>query len=366
LPLSFLPRFHAVTWLAWALAGMVVVQLAPSPLYLTLVLAAAALCAAAHRVTSTAAFRLLVGAGIVMALIRVLLTALTTHGVGAVLFSLPEVTLPRLLGGFTLGGTVETEVLLQSLVEGYAIVVLLGVFGAFNSVVSHHELLGSAPRAFHEAGLVVTIAAAFVPSTVASWQSSREADLARTGGIVHRRGRLARTVVPVLETGMERSLRLADSMDSRGFARHPPGPADTAAAWGALLCLLALAGAFAALIGRRSVLALVLAVSGALLLVLSVTLASKASPRRRYRPRPLTAEDAFLMATTALGLTMVASASAAGETTLSWSASPIEAPGLALLPTLGILTLAIPALLPARPVPADGQPLASDAVGATP
>ena len=350
LPLSTVPRFHAVTWLAWALAAVVIVQLASSPLYVTLVLAASALVAGAHRISSTGAFRLLVFAGIVMALIRVVLTALTTHAVGTVLFTLPEATLPRILGGFTIGGTIEKEVVLQSLAEGYAIVALLGVFGAFNSVVSHHELLGSAPRAFHEAGLVVTIAAAFVPSTVASWQGAREADRARTGGIVRRRGRLARTVVPVLETGMERSLRLADSMDSRGFARHPPGPADTASAWGALLALTALAGSFVALVGRRSTLAAVLATTGAVVLVSAVVLASKASPRQRYRPRALTGEDLFIMATTALALTLVAVAAASGEESLTWSASPLHSPDLAPLPALGILLLAVPALLPTQPV----------------
>ena len=365
MPLTSVPRLHAVTWLAWALAAMVIVQLAPSPLYLTLILASSALVTAAHRVSSTGAFRLLVGAGIVMALIRVALTALTTHGVGTVLFTLPEVTLPRIMGGFTLGGTIEKEVVLQALVEGYAIVVLLGVFGAFNSVVSHYELLGSAPRAFHEAGLVVTIAAAFVPSTVTSWQTAREADRARTGGIVRRRGRLARTVIPVLETGMERSLRLADSMDSRGFARHPPGPADTASAWGALLALLALAGAFVALIGRRSALAAVLATAGLLLLVGSVVLASKASPRQRYRPRALTTDDALVIATTGLGLALVAGAAVAGEATLTWSATPLEAPGLALVPTLGVLALAVPALLPTRPDPVEVGPVPAEVRGAT-
>ena len=343
-----MPRLHAVTWLAWAFAAVVVVQLAPSPLYVTLVLATSALVASAHRVSSTGAFRLLVAAGIVMALIRVVLTALTTHGVGTVLFTLPEVTLPRILGGFTVGGTIEAEVVLQSLAEGYAIVALLGVFGAFNSVVSHHELLGSAPRAFHEAGLVVTIAAAFVPSTVASWQAAREADRARTGGIVRRRGRLARTVVPVLETGMERSLRLADSMDSRGFARHPAGPADTASAWGALLALSALAGAFLALVGRRPALAAALAVGGALLLVGSVGLASVASPRERYRPRALGPDDVVVLATTALGLGLVAAAAASGEETLTWSPFSPQPLGLALLPTAGILAFAVPALLPTR------------------
>jgi energy-coupling factor transport system permease protein len=270
-----------------------------------------------------------------------------------VLFTLPEFTLPRILGGFTVGGTIELEVVLQSLAEGYAIVALLGIFGAFNTVVSHHELLGSAPRAFHEAGLVVTIAAAFVPATVASWQAAREADRARTGGIVRRRGRLARTVVPVLETGMERSLRLADSMDSRGFARHPPGPADTASAWGALLALMALGGSFVALIGRRSLLATVLAVAGAGLLLGSVALASKASPRERYRPRSLGADDALVLVTTALAVALVATAAVQGEDTLTWAANPLHAPGLAPLPAAGVLLLAVPALLPTRPVTAD-------------
>jgi energy-coupling factor transport system permease protein len=350
-----------VTWLTWALAAVVVVQVAPSPLYVTLVLATCALVSAAHRVTAGNAFRLLLIAGIVMAGVRLVLTALTTHGIGKVLFTLPEVTLPRLLGGFTVGGTIEREVILQSLAEGYAIVALLGIFGAFNSVVSHHELLGSAPRAFHEAGLVVTIAAAFVPSTVASWQASREADRARTGGIVRRRGRLARTVVPVLETGMERSLRLADSMDSRGFARHPPGPADTASAWGALIALMALAGSFVALIGRRSLLATVLAVSGTLLLVASVTLASKASPRERYRPRTLGVDDAFVLSTTALAIALVALSAIGDEDTLRWSALPLQAPGLAPLPAAGVLALAVPAFLPTRPAPADSTLAAASA-----
>ncbi|MFQ5468589.1 MAG: hypothetical protein ACE5DS_10725, partial [Kiloniellaceae bacterium] len=36
----------------------------------------------------------------------------------------------------------------------------------------------------------------------------READRARTGGVRVRRGRILRSVLPTLETGMERALRL--------------------------------------------------------------------------------------------------------------------------------------------------------------
>jgi len=80
--------------------------------------------------------------------VRMLLTVATTHGLGDVLFTTPHFGLPQLLGGFTVGGTVELQVMLQSLAEGFAIVGVMGVFGAFNSVVSHSELVESTPRAF--------------------------------------------------------------------------------------------------------------------------------------------------------------------------------------------------------------------------
>ncbi|HEY8060618.1 MAG TPA: hypothetical protein VID94_17760, partial [Acidimicrobiales bacterium] len=105
------------------------------------------------------------------------------------------------------------------------------------------------------------------------------------------------------------------------------------------------------LVGRRSTLAVVLAMTGAVLLVSSVVLASKASPRQRYRPRALSGEDLFIMATTALALTLVAVAAAGGEDSLTWSASPLHAPDLAPLPAIGVLLLAVPALLPTQPVP---------------
>ena len=99
--------------------------------------------------------------------IRVALTAATTHtGTGTVLFTTPSFTLPQLLGGFTVGGPVEAEILLQAAAEGFVVVGVMAVFGAFNAVVSHYELVQSTPRAFYELGLVVTVVLVFVPSTI--------------------------------------------------------------------------------------------------------------------------------------------------------------------------------------------------------
>src|SRR4029077_7946981 len=98
--------------------------------------------------------------------------------------------------------------------------------------------------AFYELGLVVTVALAFVPTTLGAVHSVREADRARTGGRVGRRGPLLRLIVPILESGMERAVALAESMDARGFSRQPAAPTERAAGWSTLVALLALSGSF--------------------------------------------------------------------------------------------------------------------------
>ena len=133
-----------------------------------------------------------------------------------------------------MGGPIEAEILLQAAAEGFVVVGVMAVFGAFNAVVSHYELVQSTPRAFYELGLVVTVALAFVPSTIQAIAAVREADRARTGGRVVRRGRLVRQAIPVLESGIERAVSLAESMDARGFAYGGASPLDRVAGWAGL------------------------------------------------------------------------------------------------------------------------------------
>src|SRR5437764_3706091 len=208
---------HAVAWLVWALAAAATVELAPNPLYVAIVVGAAAVVTQAHAVDSALAraFPAIVALGVCFGVVRIVLTAATVHGSGSALFTTPTFTLPRLLGGFQVGGPVNTAVLAHSAADAWVIVGLMAVFGAFNAVVSHYELVRVAPRAFYELGLVVTVALAFVPTTLGAVRAVREADRARTGGRVVRRGRLVRLVVPILESGMERAVSLAESMDRR-------------------------------------------------------------------------------------------------------------------------------------------------------
>jgi energy-coupling factor transport system permease protein len=344
-------RWHAGVWMAWALAAAACVELAPSPVYVALVIAIAGLAVAWHARPGpyARAFPILVGVGVFFAVARTVLTVLTTHGVGEVLFTTPDVTLPRLFGGFTVGGTIELPVMVQSLAEGFAIVGVMAVFGAFNSVVSHSELVQSTPRAFYEVGLVVVVALAFVPSTLAAIADVRDADRARTGGRVVRRGRLLRQILPVLELGMERAVTLAESMDARGFARTGAGPRDRVAGWCGVASLLSLAGAFVALVGDRRTLAAIVGAAGAAGLVLAVLLASAGTERIRYRPRRMARADWLVAIAAVLAPAALAVCSITGDASLRWFGSePLRWPPLHAAPALALLPLLVPVMATRR------------------
>ena len=179
------PRpWHSVAWLAWAIAAAGAVQLAPSPVYVALVVGIAWVLVEAHAPDGPyrQAFPILVGLGVVFGLFRVAIAALTTHNGLNVLFTVPHATMPDVLGGFTVGGTVESDIVLQAAAVAFTVIGVMAVFGAVNTIWSHYELVQSTPRSFYELGVVVTVALAYIPATIDSMRAVREADRARTGG----------------------------------------------------------------------------------------------------------------------------------------------------------------------------------------
>ncbi|MGI8686697.1 MAG: hypothetical protein ACR2MO_16680 [Acidimicrobiales bacterium] len=345
MPRASEPTLHAVAWLVWALAAAASVELAPSPVYVAVVVAVAFLVVAAHGVDTplARAFPLLLAVGVSFAVVRVLLTAATTHGVGDAWFSTPHFTLPRLLGGFQVGGPIEPVVVLQAAAESFAVVGIMAVFGAFNAVVSHHELVQSAPRAFYETGLILTVAVAFVPATVATVARVREADRARTGGRVVRRGRLLRLAVPILESALDRALLLAESMDARGFAAAGATGADRVAAWCVLAGLAGMGGAFVALVARARVPALALGGLAVVAVAAAVVVSSRQVTRVSYRPRRMTRRDWALVACSLVAPAGLAVLALAGDDTLTWTASPLRLPDFSPLAAAALVALTVPA-----------------------
>jgi energy-coupling factor transport system permease protein len=354
---------HALTWGWWAIAAVATIQLAPSPPHVVLVVLVAALVVEVHgrKGPFGATFPVLVGVATAFVLLRIVLSALTAPAGDRVWFTLPEVQLPAILGGFAVGGAVSAEVVLRAAAEGLVIVGVIAAFAAFNAVVSHHELVRSAPRAFHELGLVITVAIAFVPSVITAVATVREADRARTGGRTVRRRRVLRLVVPVLESGMERAMHLADSMDSRGFARGGATEPERVAGWLSLTALLGLGGAFVALVGRQPAVALAAGLAGLLLVVAAVVAASRASARPRYRTRRPSGRDIAVAAGVALAPIGAAVLAAAGGERLVWDVTTQPLPGLDPAVAVATLALALPVVADrragrARALPLEGAP----------
>lgn len=124
----------------------------------------------------------------------------------------------RTLLVFLFPASVTTGVIANAFLEGLRLAVLLTVFGAFNSVADPFGVLRLAPRRFHEPALAAALALSIAPRTIASVGRVREAQ--RMRGIEIRGLRaLPALAVPVLETGMEDAVTLAESMDARGHGR---------------------------------------------------------------------------------------------------------------------------------------------------
>lgn len=268
----------ARAWLIWLGASLGILFTLNHPLVDLVILAAAGLVSSTSEGPSP--FRSFLKLGIAIVVIRTLLYALTGHTGEHELFVIPEVRLPALVGGTTLGGAVTAEVVAASLAEGLRIVAVVACFGAFLSVVDTIQVVRLLPRFLFEAGLVINIAMAFAPQMARTARDVREAQTMRGG-----RG-VAPIVVPVLATALERSTSLAESMDSRGYGRAPIN-LRSESVWrsGAVVASAVLAvGTAVWAMGRAPWYSAMAAFAGAGGLALCLARLSSTVPRSRYRP----------------------------------------------------------------------------------
>ena len=184
---------HPAAWFVWAACAGAVVFTTTNPFYLLPVLGAAWLVHSAHVRPGphAKAFRFFLTFG--------LLTIVTRTGL--VLFE--RVTWEATTGAF---------------LEGLRLAVLLVVFGTFNSVSDPFKVIRLAPRRFHEAALAAALALSLTPRIIDSVGRVREAQKLR-GMDMKRWAAWPALAIPVLASGMEEAVTLAESMDSRGHGR---------------------------------------------------------------------------------------------------------------------------------------------------
>ncbi len=335
---------HPVAWLSWVALVMVLALVTTNPYYLAILLLCVLLVAALAPWSTTAlgTFRLmlLVGAGIGVFSIGV--AAINGASGAHVLFDIPGPQFPDWFGGLRLGGPVTAEALAGASLRALAILCVFLGFAVFNGAVSPVRLLRLAPASLFHASLVVTVGLTLLPSIVSDTRRIREMQMVRGS-----RGRfrdLPGLVVPAVLGGLERSLRLAEAMEARGYAAaEPPRRLARAAAMTSLPVMLA--GAWLWLYSTDwKWLGPGLALAGVGLLAVWVLSSQRTQSTTRLEDDPVPAAQALAAAVTAV--VAVALPFLRGSELLPLSYNPfagLPAPDFAVLPAVAVLLAAWPA-----------------------
>lgn len=300
------------------------------------------------------------GLAVFIVALRLLFAVVAGAPIGTtVLFSLPQLDLPDWAAGIRIGGPVTAEGLAYTAYDSIRLAVMLICLGGANALANPRRALKSVPAALYEASVAIVIALSVAPQLIESTARVRRAQRLR-GGAGSGWSAVAAVVTPVLSDAVDRSLRLAAGMESRGFGRTRQGarPPATLTATLLLSALLATLGGFWLLAGTGSVDRIVAA---ALLTfgVLGVGAGLRHSGRRlavtRYRPEPWTPRDTALAAS---GLLALATAAVLSSTALPDafaamhpSTDPLEWPRL--LPAMGLILAGVlaPLALTTDPTP---------------
>lgn len=287
-----LPRdLHPLAWWIWAIGLAAYATNTTNPWLLLLLVGVAGFVVAARRGDQPWArsFRLYVGLGVAIVMVRVLFRILLGGVEGHVLLDLPRIPLPHWVLGITLLGPLTREALLAGLYDGLRLAAIVICLGAANALANPKRLLRSVPPALYEVGTALVVAVTLMPQLAESVQRVRRAQQLRTGA-TGRVGRLRRFVVPVLEDALERSLSLAAGMDTRGYGRSgDASPAERRVTGGLLL-----AGLCGLCVGTYAVLdhttprwlATPMVVVGLALCIAGLVSAGRRVGRTVYRPDP--------------------------------------------------------------------------------
>lgn len=318
---------HPMAWWGWAVGMAIATTRSPGVISTGLLVAALVLVVAICHGDSpfARAFPAYLGLAAAIVTIRVVFYILVgiKGGTGLVV-SLPTIPLPDWAGGIELLGPVSGSGLMASFSDGLALAALLLCFGAAIALTDPQRTLRSLPASLHLLGTATVIAMTLAPQLVESWQRVRRAQKLR-GQRLRRGHSVSATTSPVLQDALERSLKIAASMDSRGYARLR---SDASGGSRAVLALMITAligaalGTYALMDGTTPKwLSVSLLVGGATAAVLGSVIASRRIHSTSYRPDPWgTRETLIIVSGMAIATLAFFSADIASPGTAGWSA----------------------------------------------
>ncbi|OPF76019.1 cobalt ABC transporter permease [Streptomyces antioxidans] len=355
-----LPRaLHPVAWWVWALALATAVSRTNNPLLLFLVLAVLGYVITARRTEAPWArgFAYYLYLALTVVAIRVVFRAVFATGITPrdhFLFSLPHVPTPDWYAGIRIGGPVSLEALLSSATDGLRLACMLCCVGAANTLANPKRALRVLPGALYELGVAVTVAISVAPQLVQSVQRVARARKLRAGRAQGMRA-LRGIVVPVLEDALERSLRLAAAMDSRGYGRAGSATRRSRRATGALM-LLGMCGLCTGAYGlldatAPAFLGIPAMTVGAVLCVAGLRLGGRRVTRTTYRPDPWRLPEWAVAGSGVLSAVLLFTDLGYDPAQLNPTFYPLTWPGLPLVPTAVILLAGTAGFLAPPPGP---------------
>ncbi|MCU7701733.1 energy-coupling factor transporter transmembrane protein EcfT [Streptomyces albidoflavus] len=355
-----LPRtLHPLAWWVWALALATAVSRTNNPLLLFLVLAVLGYVVSARRTEAPWArgFKYYLYLALTVVTIRVVFRAVFATGITPhdhFLFSLPRVPTPDWYAGIQIGGPVSLEAVLSAATDGLRLACMLCCIGAANTLANPKRALRVLPGALYELGVAVTVAISVAPQLVQSVQRvarARRLRAGRTKGMKALRG----IVVPVLEDALERSLRLAAAMDSRGYGRAGTATRRSRRTTGALM-LLGMCGLCAGAYGLLDAtapapLGLPAMALGALLCVAGLRTGGRRVTRTTYRPDPWRLPEWAVAGSGVLSALLLFTNLGYDPARLNPTFYPLTWPDLPLVPTAAILLAGTAGFLAPPPSP---------------
>jgi energy-coupling factor transport system permease protein len=302
---------HAGAWLLWVAAALVLLTVTRNPIYIGLALLWVGITLIdARRAPLVPGLRLLspLRFGLIVVPTAALLNALFVHVGSTHLIVLPH-SWPLI------GGPITAEALVYGALNGLILTGIFTAFTVFNLMTPVRALVRLVPRAYYPVAVTLAIAVTFVPVTLRQAEQIREAQAVRGARLRGLRAWLP-LFLPLLSSGLERALQLAEAMVARGFATgtHSGTEEENAAAERAFVrtqillllgiltvvaaWLLGIAGLPAGAAGSWGRLALLSV--GLLLVVGALRLSGRAFRHTIYRPQPWSAGEWAVTAAAAL------------------------------------------------------------------
>lgn len=204
------PQLDTRTWLLWGIAAMLPLLIGRNPwislevLIIVLTVRAVAVPAAAGQRVSW-----FLRIALVMATISTVFNLLTVHSGDRTLVTLPA-SWP------VIGGPLTLNALVYGIVGGLTLFTLVLVGLTTASMIRWVDLFHILPRRLAPIAVTGSVAWAFLPQTSVAWRNIQEA-MAMRGYRFRRLRDFLPIVVPLLASGLDRSLAMAESLEARGF-----------------------------------------------------------------------------------------------------------------------------------------------------